>query len=288
MEIKKMGTCKHGKFELSEGCPQCVSERLAGELKAKVVEDKPHTTEELSLLAEDMSQCEHGLFIVNMCPDCIKEEQQPETAISLRPGEDVEVRDYYHEGVRLLDYANARVIATLEDNKVANDDLSVISKLKKAMEAKKKDYLSPLKEQMDAIRVTYDSLMGPVLEADRITREKMLAWDNEQRRIRAEQEEINRLRLEAAQKEAALNDGEITESVNLVEVMPEPAKSVSTEMGSSGIAQVKKWEVENLELVPREYLIIDSAKIGKVVRAGIPSIPGIRIWSESSIRNTAR
>ena len=260
MVSETKGTCvKHGEFILTEGCPQCLRKEVR--------------------IAEGVEA---------ICEPSIKlEEVAVETALALRPGEDVEARGYFHEALKLLEYAEARVITTIEDVKLATDDLSVIAKLKKVMENKRKSLLDPLKLQADAIRETYNYLMTPVLEADKITRGKMLAFDTEQRRIRAEQERINALRLEAAQKEMELN-GELSESVNLVEVAPEPAKSVSTDMGTTRITTIWKWEVIDLSLVPDEYKILDAAKVGKVVRAGLRSIPGIRIYPEESLRVTTQ
>ena len=216
----------------------------------------------------------------------INQESTTETVIALRPGEDVEAHSYFEESMKLLEYAEARVIATFEDVKLANDDLSIISRLKRSMEAKKKEYLEPLKLQTEAIRDTYNYLMTPILEADKITRDKMLIFDKEQKRVREEQERINALRLEAAQKEMELK-GELSESVNLVEVVPE-VKRVSTDMGSSGIATTWKFQVIDFKLLPDRFKMENATLIGKVVRAGEREIPGVKIWSEGSIRNTAR
>ncbi|MBA7663069.1 hypothetical protein ES703_71107 [subsurface metagenome] len=129
--------------------------------------------------------------------------------------------------------------------------------------------------------------MDPIIKADRITREKMLAFDAEQRRVRFEQEEINRKRIEAAEAEMRLK-GELSEPVGLVEVSPEAPKRVETDIGSVGQRMIRKWELVDMAQVPEEYKILDSAKITKVVKAGIPSIPGIRIYEEPIITVTPR
>lgn len=215
-------------------------------------------------------------------------EGQQEVLVKVKPEIDPEVIQFYNEAVRLQAYAEARVIRTLDDMKPANDDLNIIRKLKKAMETRRKDYLSPFQEHVKEVNEAYKKLMAPVEIADKITSDKMLAFNGEQERIRQEQEEINRLRMEAARKDAALHNGEISESLNLVEVIPPTPTRTQTDVGSTGTVKIKKWEVENPELVPREYLIIDAIKIGRVVRAGIPSIPGIRIYEGTILKVTAR
>lgn len=228
--------------------------------------------------------------LLPLCPEyrwftpAAESESATETAVALRPGEDMEAHGYYADGVRLLEYAQCRVIKTLEDNKSANDDLSMIAKLKKVMENKRKALLDPLKLQSDAIRETYNYLMAPVLEADKITRDKMLAYDAEQRRIRAEQEEINRKRQEAAEQEMKLK-GELSESVNLVEVTPEPAKRVSTDMGTTGMVDHWKYEVVDFSLLPDEYKVADSAMLNAAAKKhhDQKQIPGVRFYNEPII-----
>lgn len=43
--MANIGHCKHGEFDLDEGCQECVNERLAGELKAKLETEQPKPTE---------------------------------------------------------------------------------------------------------------------------------------------------------------------------------------------------------------------------------------------------
>ena len=203
------------------------------------------------------------------------------------PTQDQSVVALYNEAQKLQEYANSRVIVSADDTKAATNDLSLIAKLKKAMEAKRKDYLQPFQEHVKEVNEAYKTLMVPVEQADFVTRQKVMAYQREQARIAAEQEEINRLRMEAAQKEAALNNGEIKEAVNLVEIQ-EVQKKVVTDMGSLGTMKVRKFAVEDITKVPAEYLRVDEVAIGKLVRAGIPSIPGIKIWTEETLKVSSK
>ena len=228
-----------------------------------------------------MSVLEDLLSSPCRCKDC---EHVDYEFISGSHGADIEVMGYHNEAVRLKAYAEGRLVRTIEDVKAATDDLGIISKLKKAMEAKKRDYLEPLKVRTDAIRETYNFLMEPILEADKITRNKMLAYDAEQRRIRAEQEEINRKRMEAAEAEMRLK-GELSESVNLVEVAPEPAKSTATEMGSSSVKENWKYEVIDIELLPRAYMMPDTALLTATAKKYHDKKPvaGVRFYNDPII-----
>ncbi len=383
MKNEEMGTCKHGKFPLMAGCPQCIEERRAAgitpaqdEMEAGLnkegltlatqhivkvqfysettgeVSSKPYTyfsedrlevgdivsvpvrgtTTKARVCAVDVPEAEIAAFkdsvkiipagaivadkpidrvgpggpgantygakpepepskdaiIISSdedepdpLPDIVIE---PETALALRPGADVEVMSYYTEALKLQEYAEKRVITTPEHAATATDDLSQIAKLRKVMENKRKSLLDPLKLQSDAIRDTYNYLMAPVLEADKITRAKMVAYDTEQKRIRAEQEEINRKRQEAAEQEMKLK-GELTESVNLVEVAPEPAKRVATDLGTAGMVDCWKYEVVDLLAIPREYLVVDGAMLNAIAKRhhDQKQIPGVRFYNEPTI-----
>ena len=209
-------------------------------------------------------------------------EVQGETAlIKVKPELDLQVMAFYTEALELKKYAEARVIKTLEDMKPANDDLNIIRKLKKNMEARRKEYLAPFQDHVKEVNEAYKNLMEPVDIADKITADKMLGFNREQERIRKEQEEINRLRLEAAQKDAALHNGEISESVNLVEVVEAPEKVTST-LGNSGMRDNWKYEVLNFALLDDAYKVADNAQLTAIARRHHDQKPvnGVRFYNE--------
>ena len=214
-------------------------------------------------------------------------EFQETALIQVRPDGNPQINALYAEGDKLLQFARARVITTIEDAKVATEDLSIIAGFKRRLEEKRKEYVSPINEHVNAINAAFKNFLEPFLQADSITRQKVQAYRAEQERVRLAEEEINRLRTEAAQKEMELK-GELTEPVSLVPVSEAPANAYHGALGTLGTARIKKWEVIDLNLVPIEYMMIDAAKVGRVVRAGIPSIPGIRIWEEEVLRITPR
>lgn len=212
-------------------------------------------------------------------------EQASTALVHVRPDVDPRITALYQEGVKLQEYAEARVIQSDDDVKVATDDLTIIAKLQKAIEEARKGYVGPLNEYVKTINATFAGFVEPIKVADTITRGKVMAYRREQERLRQEQEEINRLREEASRKEMELT-GELSEPVGLVQVAPEAPVHYRRDTGMLGTAKNWKWEVEDLTKVPLEYIIIDAAKLGKVVRAGLHSIPGIRIWPEESLRVT--
>lgn len=212
------------------------------------------------------------------------------TALVKSPRDDTEVMAFYTEALGLQEYAEARVITTTEDLKPATDDLIIIAKVKKGMEGKRKGYVVPLQDQVKEFNNAFKILMAPIEEADRITQEKILAYGKEQNRKRAEQEEVNRLRMEAARKEAALNGGEISESVGLVEVVPEAPRRVSTEMGTVGQRDSWKYEVIDFTLLPDEYKVPDTAMLNTIAKKhhDQKQIPGVRFYNEPILARNVR
>jgi len=249
-------------------------------VKASLTTDIPLTEAELT---EAVAQEASGVIPIPG-EDLVSTPMKLETALALLPGADLEVMSYFEEAQKLQQYAEARIIKTAEDNKVATDDLSIISKLKKAMEAKRKEYLEPLKAQVEAINETYKELMSPIFSADKTTRDKMLAYDAGQRANRAEQERINQLKIEMAQAEMKLT-GEMSQSLNLVEVAPEPVKVIRTNLGSAGMTDHWVFEVFDFALLDDAYKIEDKVLLGDTARKyhDTKKVPGVRFYNEPYI-----
>lgn len=209
------------------------------------------------------------------------------TLVRLKPEIDPEVVAFYKQALSLRDYAEKRVIVAAGDLKVATEDLALISRLKKALEEKRKEYLKPLQDHVRSINVSFQLLTEPVEAADLITRKKILAYQAEQERIRQEQERINTERIKLAEAEMKLK-GELSEPVNLVAVIPEVARKIDTEVGSAGQRVIRKYRVVNFALLPDEYKMENSALLNKVVKAGCPSIPGVEIYTETILAVNTR
>lgn len=213
--------------------------------------------------------------------------QETSALIEVRPQADESVIALYEQSVKLEQYATALVITSDDNVKSATNDLSIISGLKKSIEEKRKDYTQPINEHLRAVNEAFKQFTEPLLNADKITRSKIMDYRAEQERQRQEAEKINRLRIEAAEAEMRLK-GELTEPVGLVETKPEQPSHYYTGSGALGTATIWKWEVIDPTLVPDEYKIVDATKIGKVVRAGLRSIPGIHIYSEETLKVTTK
>lgn len=207
-----------------------------------------------------------------------------ETAlVKVNPQTDAAVASLHSQALRFKSAAEKLVIASDSDVISATTDLSVIANLKKAIEDQRKEYTQPLNNYLKTISDAFKAFTEPITHADKLVRGKILAYRAEIDRQRQEAEEIERLRREAAEREAALTGQPIIQPGPTL-VIPPPPDRYHADNGTLGKVMIRKWELEDFSKVPDEYKTIDAVKIGKVVRAGIPSIPGIRIWQEATLR----
>lgn len=202
--------------------------------------------------------------------------------VRIDPAGDPRVHKLGMEVAELVQRAEARTVTSDADKRVAADDLLTLKGLMEAFEDRRKEFTGPLNAYLKDINNEFKEFTAPLERANALNRGKILAYDAEQKRIREEEERINRLRMEAAQAEMKLK-GELTESVNLVEITPEPPAHTRTPQGMMGKRTVKKWRVTDLALVPDQYKLLNEPLIGQLVRKGIPSIPGIEIYEEETL-----
>ncbi len=210
--------------------------------------------------------------------------------IRVAPEKDGAVQALYNEGAKLEKFARARVIATADDLKPLTNDLAIISKLKKALEEKKKEYTGPIKAHLDDFNAKFAQFIAPLLEADRINRAKAKAYDDAIKARRAEAEAIEVDKRALAEREAKHNAGEFTVDLGTTIAPPAAPERTHTEMGTLGKQTVYRWELTDLAQVPAAYMKLNEAAITAAVRSskGTIIIPGIRVIIDSTIKVTTR
>jgi len=268
------GTCKHGEFKLIEGCPECVGERMMQEQGACQEETDPAT---ITMGAEHLA--DHALGPV---------EEVTTAVIDIAPGKDQKVLALLQEVMTAKEYADKRIISSHEDDQAATNDLVMMGNLNKTVEEKRKGYVTPLNGYVKVVNDAFKLLTEPLAQAIKTTKDKATAYRLEQQRIQREQEEINRKRREAAEAEMKLK-GELTESVNEVEVVEAP-KLTRTDLGTSGMMDVWKYEVVDFAALPDEYKVADTAMLTKIAKShhDKKQIPGVRFFNDPTIQTRRR
>ncbi len=211
------------------------------------------------------------------------EEERGLVLVAVRPDLDEAVISLSTQANKYLIYAQGREIYTGDHIKDATRDLSLISNTKKAVETKRQEYVSPLNTQLKEISAFFKTLSDPIAEADKVTRRKVLDYNAEIERQRQEAKRIEDEKYRLAQEETELK-GEHTVDLTPVDRPSETPDRVRTEVGMSSKMMVRKWELEDIHLVPEQYLKVDEVQIGKLVRAGIKEIAGIKIWEEPTLQ----
>ena len=177
----------------------------------------------------------------------------------------------------------SREIKADTDLESVTNDLALIAKVKRALTEKKDEYTRPIKGYLADVTAVFTQMLSVLEDADTINRSKVRDYRAEQSKRALEAEEINRDAKELARRQAEFSGtGEISVDTSKVTAAPVIAK-ISTEMGTAAFTKNRTWELEDWDKVPKEYKLLDSVRIGKVVRAG-GSIPGIKVIVEENLR----
>jgi len=210
-----------------------------------------------------------------------------EVTIKIQPQGDEAIIGLQREIGSIYSHATGFVVANPQDVKRAVEDLSLIANLRKALEGKRKEYTEPLNTHLKEINATFKTFSDPLDAANKILRDKVGAYNQEQQRLKDEAEKADALRKQAAEIEAKLTQetGEIFSENKPSVVIPEAqvVNKAYTEVGNMGTRKVRKWREIDFAKIPDAYKEVNVAKISKVVKAGIPEIPGIEIYEEDTL-----
>ncbi len=171
------------------------------------------------------------------------EEYPPTVTLTPLPLEDATLMAIADEGARIVARAEALVITDTTTAKLAVDDLGIIRGIQSRVEKKRLEYVRPVLALQKEINQAFADLMAPIKKADGILTAAYGAYLKEEERKEAEQREIVRLQVEAAEKAKALRDsgGPDVELVQeAIEVEPAP---IHTRGDSGALASRRKnWK----------------------------------------------
>ena len=204
--------------------------------------------------------------------------------VKIAPDKDEAVLKIYEESLIIRDVALARTITNLDDLKKATDDISILTKLKKAIEEKRKEYVGPIRSNLDQVNASFKEFTAPLEEADKVTREKIKWFNLEQEEVRLAQERANQLAADATRKEAATHGGEITQSIEVVEVQRELKKSM-TNLGTTSMKDNWTYEVTDFRELPDEYKLVNTSALNAFAKStkGTREIPGVKIFNDPTV-----
>lgn len=205
----------------------------------------------------------------------------------------------------MLAIATSFAIDSPEMYTAADEQLKLIKQAIKDCEAQRTELVAPLnvavkrindifrstKERMEAAAKKLSGLMLEYQAAERLKAE------NERRRLeelQREKQERQRLEAERLTNEAMGKVGEermqTLEQARELEMNAEQQAPIVVEMAipkatSSHVRTNWTFEITDISLIPREYLVVDEKKIRSIVKAmqSATKIPGVRAYEEKTI-----
>jgi malate synthase len=178
---------------------------------------------------------------------------------------------------------NAYMLIEVKDEGTQVEGANAIANLRniiRQVEDTRKELVKPLNDHVKFINSRFEQFLNPVKKAENYLREQISQYRAQvEEARRKEQDRQDRLAEKRAERAEERGDVRPIPEVVAPIVSGSP-KTIAVSTGRLCFMKIRKWEVSNLEKVPREYFVLDESRITKVVKAGIPDISGIRIWEE--------
>jgi hypothetical protein len=195
--------------------------------------------------------------------------------------------------VEITDMVARAQVTNDDEEKRANDLLKIIKNAIKAADEERKGAVEWFNTKVKEINSKYkDEIIGP-MEAAKVKLEALIKPFT-MLKLKAQQE-ADRLMREALERQA-LEDAQSAATPEAADQMIETAVKASDRIGKPATVRsaygavtssriVYKFELEDLDQVPREYLVLDESKVRKAINGEkrVESIPGIKIIEDVSL-----
>jgi len=170
-----------------------------------------------------------------------------------------------------IQVAESMVVTCVGHEEDAREFMTEVNKLSKEIESKRKEITQPINQSLKAANALFKPLKGVCDDVVRTVKGKILEFRREEdRKARVEEERRRKI------QEAHVAKGH---------TVRKEVKSVQRQVSQQTRTMTQwKWDVEDLEKVPGKYWVLDMRKIGQEVRAGMRECPGLKIWSEQTVR----
>jgi hypothetical protein len=152
-----------------------------------------------------------------------------------------------------------------------------------AIEKIRKDYVEPHNAFVKSVNGLAKSFQCKLTEIESGLKRKISVYQQRLELERRKQEEAaRRAAAEAQRKMDAEAKAAGVETVTIdAPVIPPADPVIRTAAGSAYQERFWSFEVQDEAQIPREYLMVDERKLRDAVKAGVRTIPGVRIWEDS-------
>lgn len=179
-------------------------------------------------------------------------------------------------------------IVTVEQEARAVEFLAQTKRRMKIVEEKRKQYVDPLNASLKLINADFKAISEPLSKAEEVVKHGMSNFrDSESFRLREQERKEAELLAQRAvmtavetglRKDEKAADKAVTA---LNEAKEEAPRKVETQSGQARYRKDWKFEVTEPEKVMREFCSPDLVKIRALIKAGLRSMDGVRIWEET-------
>jgi len=187
----------------------------------------------------------------------------------------------------LLSHAQGIEIANDAQDAEAKAFLAQLHTASKRWEELRHWFVDPLNRQVKEINARFKAAAEPVGEAEGLVKSKVAVYFRaRQEAARKEQERLRRAAEAKAARQAARAKARGEEPPPPIIPLPSvaaPEKTTRTEAGSVTVRKVWRFEITDEAAVPREWLMVNEKAIGAAVKAGIRSIPGVRVYQAEEV-----
>jgi len=156
---------------------------------------------------------------------------------------------------------------------LASEALARITRHLREWEKTRTEIVQPANNFVRSINEMWRRLTDPVKQEESRLRTMMSAFRAKESRRRQQEYEESLQHVDEVFSQG-------TPAPEVVAEVHTDLKQVVTDHGNVNFTSVRKWAVEDADKIPREYWILDDARITKLVKGGVESIPGIKIWVE--------
>lgn len=207
-----------------------------------------------------------------------------------------DVRELTEETAAILSQAEGFKISTAVSYQLAADELKRIKAASKKLDEVRKAITSPMDAAKKAVMDFFRKPAEQLKQAEERIKDAMLVYQTDLEQKEAEERrqaeaaaKAERERLEvAAAREADRGEfgtvAEIATTAAQIVAAPVVRREVPKVAGVS-FRETWKFEITDLNAIPREFLLVDETKIRKVVQAmkGDTNIPGVRAYAEKTL-----
>jgi len=184
--------------------------------------------------------------------------------------------------------ANELKITSAADMEAAVDTLGSIKKMQKSLKTKEDEAKKPFQETLNGIRDAYRPIKTNLDKAESTIKQKIGAF----RTAEAKKAEEKKAKIEARVGEGR-GKLKVDTAINQISNVESSRSANHVDTGSSSmtVRKIKKLNITDESLIPREFLVVDQAKVRaaafkiydlKKEGVAVDMIPGVNVTEEES------